>query len=213
MPAASLEKTIPLAVRRELGAFFSSSKLRTAALASDFFSPQVEKPILDPAMGGGDLLIEASSHLPADNDLAATLKLWGRLIHGRDTQPDFVRLAKARLLLTAVSRGAKISGNQEITLENVFPGIRAGDGLEALDADITTRHIIMNPPFTHWDVPDDIDWIGGSANAAAFFLAKAVERATTRNNAHSHPSGRHPDGVKIWTSPLAGRRPCLSDRG
>ena len=172
-----LRETIPLAVRRGLGAFFSSSKLRTAALAPSPFTPQLEKPILDPAMGGGDLLIEATRHLPADKDLATTLKMWGSLINGRDTQADFVRLARARLLLTAISRGARIIGDQEITLENIFPGVRVGDGLQALDTSTTTRHIIMNPPFTHWDVPDDIDWIGGNANAASLFLAKAVEHA------------------------------------
>ena len=105
-----LRQTVPLRVRRELGAFFSSSDLRTAALDPCHFDAGVGEPILDPAMGAGDLLIEATRQLSADYDLSTTLKSWGQVLHGRDIQPDFVRLAKARLILTAVSRGAMPRG-------------------------------------------------------------------------------------------------------
>ena len=172
-----LRQTVPLRVRRELGAFFSSSDLRTAALDPCHFDAGVGEPILDPAMGAGDLLIEATRQLSADYDLSTTLKSWGQVLHGRDIQPDFVRLAKARLILTAVSRGAMPRGDQEVTLGNVFPGIRVGDGLGLLDAGNATGHIIMNPPFTHRDAPDSIRWSGGRTNSAAIFLAKAVEGA------------------------------------
>ena len=172
-----LRETIPLQVRRELGAFFSGSKLRSAALVRGPSSPRVGQHILDPAMGAGDLLIEATHQLPADVDLAATLESWGGVLYGRDIHPDFVRLTKARLILAAVSRGAVPKGDHETTLENCFPGIQAGDGLELLDTDDTDGHIVMNPPFTHCDVPDGIDWTGGRTNSAAIFLARVVERA------------------------------------
>ena len=172
-----LRETIPLQVRRELGAFFSSSELRSAALVRGPSCPSIGQHILDPAMGAGDLLIEATHQLPADGDLVATLESWGRVLHGRDIHPDFVRLTRARLILAAVSRGAVSRGDHEATLENCFPEIRAGDGLELLDTGDTAGHIVMNPPFIHCDVPDSIDWTGGRTNSAAIFLAKVVERA------------------------------------
>ena len=172
-----LRETIPLQVRRELGAFFSSSELRSAALVRGPSCPSIGQHILDPAMGAGDLLIEATHQLPADGDLVATLESWGKVLYGRDLHPDFVRLTKARLILAAVSRGTVPGGDRDLTLENSFPGIQAGDGLKLLETWDTAGHIVMNPPFIHCDAPDDTDWTGGRTNSAAIFLAAVVKHA------------------------------------
>ena len=103
--AATLRETIPLPVRRARGAFFSSSGLRISALTSWPDGLDSGDRFLDPAVGAGDLLIEVARHLPVDQDLTQTLRRWGLLLHGRDVESAFVRLAKARLALLAVSRG------------------------------------------------------------------------------------------------------------
>ena len=103
---AALRRTIPLQMRREQGAFFSSSDLRATALQPPQEAIASLGTFLDPAVGAGDLLIEVARQFPVQQDLAETIRRWGLLLHGRDLQPMFVRLAKARLVLLAVARGA-----------------------------------------------------------------------------------------------------------
>ena len=172
-----LRETVPISARRELGAFFSSSDLRSTVLFSHRVHPRVTPPILDPAMGAGDLLIEAAQYLPVTRNLPETLRLWGRMLFGIDVEPNFVRLAKARLVLKAIARGSTRIGREKLQLGAIFPGIRVGNGLDLLDDGWTGGHIIMNPPFTHQPAPEHLKWSRGRTNTAAIFLAKAVEQA------------------------------------
>ena len=172
-----LRETVPIRARRELGAFFSSSDLRSTALSSHPVGHRITPPILDPAMGAGDLLIEAAHYLPVTPNLAETLGLWGQMLFGSDIEPNFVRLAKARLVLKAIARGSTNMGHESLQLSAVFPGIRVGDGLDLLDDGWTGGHIIMNPPFTHQPAPEHLQWSRGRTNTAAIFLAKAIEQA------------------------------------
>ena len=174
--SATLRETIPLRVRRERGTFFSSSDLRTAALAPWPNGTESSGPILDPSLGAGDLLIEAARRLPIDRDLTKTLRLWGRLLHGRDVEPTFVRLAKARLVLFAVERGATANIKNSTCLDDVLPEIKVGDGLDLLNRG-WLGHIVMNPPFTYDRAPADTSWASGRTSVAAMFLAAAVEGA------------------------------------
>ena len=127
-------------------------------------------------MGAGDLLIEVARHLPVDKDLTRTLGWWGDLLHGRDVEPDFVRLAKARLVLFAVSRGAVVNTHSSVELDEVLPGIQVGDGLDLLSSGWTGGHIAMNPPYTYAQAPDNVDWAQGRTSLAAIFLAASVQR-------------------------------------
>ena len=172
-----LRETIPLWIRRKRGAFFSNSGLRSAALPS---SPQgigVRGPILDPAVGAGDLLIEVARHLPIDKDLTRTLRQWGELLHGRDIEPAFVRLAKARLVLLAASRGATANSGISDQLDDVLPEIKVGDGLDLLNDGWFGGYIVMNPPFTYRCAPEGAAWASGRTSLAAIFLAKVIEYA------------------------------------
>lgn len=175
--AHELRETVPLDVRRKLGAFFSSSALRAAVVPSNPPETAAQASVLDPAVGAGDLLIEAARHMPVCESLEATLELWGQLLHGRDVQPEFVQLAKARLVLLAVSRGAALSCGNSIRLHETLPGVRVGDGLETLGQKENWGHILMNPPFAYHSVPDEAWWSSGRTNAAATFLARVVECA------------------------------------
>ena len=172
-----LRATVPLTVRRQNGAFFSGSNLRATALAVPGEWPEPSGPVLDPAIGAGDLLLEAATSLPVEEDLARTLLGWGELLYGRDVEPTFVRLAKARLVLLAASRGAIALGNTGLDLDDVLPGIAVGDGLDLLNEGWPTAHIAMNPPFTYGLAPEGTTWSQGRTSFAAIFLAAAVERA------------------------------------
>lgn len=176
--AVTLRETVPLKARRDRGAFFSSSALRAAALAACPEEGRADGPTLDPAVGAGDLLIEAAKALRVDQDLAETLRHWSDLLHGRDIDPAFVRLAKARLVLLAVDRGAVVIGDTPApTLPDVLPGIQVGDGLELLRRNPAAAHIVMNPPFTYGVAPPETQWASGRTSNAAMFLAAAVEAA------------------------------------
>ena len=174
---AALRKSIPLRIRREQGAFFSSSDLRATALQYCQDAIDSQASFLDPAVGGGDLLIEVARHLPVQQDLAGTLRHWGQVLHGRDLEPSFVRLAKARLVLLAVARGSVSEIKSTEGLEGVLPEIRVGDGLKLLANGWSGGHIVMNPPFTYRIASEDTGWASGRTSAAAIFLAAAVAGA------------------------------------
>ena len=172
-----LRESVPMRERKERGAFFSNSGLRVAALAPWYKVNGRAGTTLDPAVGAGDLLIEVAQRLPVHRDLRQTLKMWGHLLHGRDIEPAFVRLAKARLVLLAVSRGATANGVIDSPLDDLLPEIRVGDGLDLLNEGWSGEHIVMNPPFTYRRADDDAAWTRGRTNMAAMFLASAVESA------------------------------------
>lgn len=173
----ALRKIIPLRIRREQGAFFSSSDLRATALRPSLGAADQSASFLDPAVGGGDLLIEVARHLPVQLDLAGTLRHWGQILHGRDIEPGFVRLAKARLVLLAVARGSLAKSKITDGLEVLLPEIKVGDGLDLLTSGWSGEHIVMNPPFTYRMAPGDSSWASGRTSAAATFLAAAVAGA------------------------------------
>jgi len=173
----ALRRSIPIQIRREQGAFFSSSDLRTAALKQSQEAIDPLGPILDPAVGAGDLLIEVARHLPVERSLALTLRNWGRILHGRDLEPMFVRLAKARLVLLAVERGAVANPKDTDGLGEALPEIKVGDGLDLLACGWSGGHIVMNPPFTYRMASEETSWASGRTSVAAMFLAAAVAGA------------------------------------
>ena len=172
-----LRQTVPLQERRKLGAFFSGSDLRRTALPREVRGPMEPESVLDPAVGAGDLLLEAARNLPAHSNPLVTLQRWGSLLHGRDKEPDFVRLAKARLVLLAVSRGSPRPRSLNFRLDEALPEIRVGDGLDLLGNGWTGDHIVMNPPYAFSVASPGTDWSSGKTSLAATFLATAVEKA------------------------------------
>ena len=172
-----LRQTVPLTARRDRGAFFSGSDLRSAALGVWANGIEPLGPILDPAVGAGDLLIEAAKGLPVEQSLAHTLLQWGGLLYGRDVEPAFVRLSKARLVLLAAACGATAVDSTTLPLSDVLPGITVGDGLDLLHSNSTAAHIVMNPPFTYYLAPESVAWGSGRTSLAAMFLAAAIEGA------------------------------------
>ena len=115
--------------------------------------------------------------MPVSHDLVRTLQRWGLLLHGRDLEPAFVRLAKARLVMLAVSRGATMNSDTTTELDQFFPQIRVGDGLELLGSGWLGGHVVMNPPFTYHLADEGIAWASGRTNLAATFLAAFFENS------------------------------------
>ena len=134
------------------------------ALPRENLGPMGPESILDPAVGAGDLLLEAAWNLPAHSDPLVTLQWWSSLLHGRDKEPDFVRLAKARLVLLAVSRGSPKARSLNVRLDDAFPEIRVGDGLDLLRNGWTGNHIVMNPPYAFSVASSDADWSSGKTS-------------------------------------------------
>ena len=172
--SVKLRETVPLNSRKDLGAFFSGSTLRAAAIRRTPKQPWLGSMVFDPAMGAGDLLIEVARQMPLAESLEATLNSWGSTLHGRDVEPEFVRLAKARLILLAVSRGVVANSNVGIGLTDCFPGLLVGNGLDALSGERPWGHIVMNPPFAYHPAPPESLWSRGRTNLAATFLGKSV---------------------------------------
>ena len=105
--SAALRRVVPILERREMGAFFTPSSLATHGV--EFFGSSIpdDAVFIDMACGGGDLLIAVAQLLPIDPDLGRTLTMWGRRLIGFDLQEEFIRATKARLILTALARGAR----------------------------------------------------------------------------------------------------------
>ncbi|MSU58983.1 MAG: hypothetical protein EXS35_12590 [Pedosphaera sp.] len=173
--STELRRVVALKTRRQFGAFFTGSQLAEKFIACclAFAKGAV---IHDPSLGVGDLLLAAASRLPLRRTVSATLRQWGRQLTGTDLHPEFVRAAKARLILLARQRHG-VKASSVTSTSGFFPGIRVADGLTQFTAYERATHLFLNPPFGLVDAPPDCDWAGGRITAAAMFIATALERA------------------------------------
>jgi len=172
--STELRCVVSLKTRRRFGAFFTGSELASKFIAR---CPKLGTSALihDPSLGVGDLLLAAASRLPLRRTLNETLRQWGQQLTGTDLHSEFVRAAKARLILLARQRhGVKASG--VTSTSGFFPGIRVADGLMQFTAYKRATHLFLNPPFGLVNAPVDCDWAGGRITAAAIFVATALER-------------------------------------
>lgn len=174
---ASLElrRAVPIEVRREFGAFFTGSDLRTRLLScgSRVGSDSV---FYDPTCGMGDLLLAAAKMLPLGRTLQETLKTWGQQLSGTDLHPEFVEGAKTRLGLLARQRhqAERIAVDTSV---DYFPYIRVADALGEHAEFQRATCILMNPPFGAIPAPDNCKWGSGRISAAALFVTNILERA------------------------------------
>ena len=172
--AAELRNLVPLNVRRERGAFFTTSELRRKALSA---SPNGTSGdvYFDPACGAGDLLVEAAKGMPVFDSFESTVEHWSGRLLGCDVEPYFVEAAKLRLLLAAAYQsGQPILGRIP---SDVFPGLVVGDGLAQQPLANRSDHIVLNPPFGYVRAPNSATWARGRVSEAAVFLARLLEDA------------------------------------
>ena len=106
--AIELRRLVSLEDLRESGAFFTGNKLGRIAVSKKFASTINETSVfIDPACGGGDLLLSCTPYLPIFPDLTETLNHWQLNLVGVDLHSEFVEIAKLRLILKAITLGAK----------------------------------------------------------------------------------------------------------
>lgn len=167
-----LRNTVKLADLREISAFFTGEALAARLLSHVPFSTN---RYADPACGCGDLLLAASARLPIRPSLEQTLRAWNERLVGRDALDDFVRAARARLALAAMSRGAIPDRKRAGNLADLLTNIGHGDGRE-LDFAADTA-ILLNPPYGRVGAPTGCNWTSGLTTEAALFLDGAIDRA------------------------------------
>lgn len=167
-PSRALRRLVSLDVRRMNGAFFTTSKLRDGPFGNALPNRPSELAALDPSCGAGDLLLRWADRLPAQRSLQATLNSWTPLIHGIDRRTDFVRLARARLVLAAALR-SQVTGKTK-PLEEQLPNLTVGDGLSRLREGDLPTWVLQNPPFGMSPVPEWFASGSGLVSQAAVFL-------------------------------------------
>jgi hypothetical protein len=174
-PQQELRARVAATIRKQHGAFFTGSTLSSAALSH---IPRRELKlaiILDPACGAGDLLVACAKQLDVRATLDETLLAWTTQLHGFDLHQEFIRAAKLRIILTALLRGARPTG--DIRIDEVLTNVRIGDGLKEEHPSAT--HILTNPPFHYLSTPTECTWTSGIVSAAAVFFERWT-RATAR---------------------------------
>jgi hypothetical protein len=176
-PGKELRRVVPIAQLRRHGAFFTGSKLAAKAVQSTLSRLSTSSMIADFSCGAGDLLVACSAYLPLESSLSQTVVEWGKRLIGRDLQPEFVRAAKARLVLAAIQRGVLPRDGKLFEHADSFPDIRIGCGRADAPSLRACSHIVINPPFTMVEAPVDCDWAGGSVNGAALFVETCLRHA------------------------------------
>jgi hypothetical protein len=167
-----LRARVTLEARREQGAFFTGQKLAARVVSAALVE---DRPIMDPAVGAGDLLLAAANHLPLAGSVGATLRGWGRRLHGSDLEEAYVRATRIRLALLAAHRLGTRTYLREDRLAELLPYIRVGDGQNLT---IPKRSlVVLNPPFGSVAAPDGLKWASGRVSRAAIFTAAVIEHA------------------------------------
>ncbi len=169
-PGQALRENIDLYTRKSTGAFFSGASLSDELVGTFGEAIDDSSRILDPACGSGDLLLACSRRLPIETSLPETLEAWGARLFGLDLYPEFVRAARARLILAAAVRGRWNVAAELTDTKSWFPGLRVGDGLAISPDCASATHIVLNPPFNLIQTPQGLKWSSGQVSAAAVFV-------------------------------------------
>jgi hypothetical protein len=159
-----------------MGAFFTGATLAQQAIPRLRAKPR-RIVLFDPACGVGDLLLAAARLLPVRNSLQATLDHWGAQLAGCDTNQEFVRAAKSRLVLLARQRAVPVGGVEKLHLQSLFPLIRVNDGLTAIDQYVAATWIVLNPPYGYVNAPEECRWASGKLTAAAVFFEACLQHS------------------------------------
>lgn len=163
------------AQRKRQGVFFTPDELAKLAV-SKMDSLSTNCAIFDPACGTGNLLVEVADRFDASGSLSDCLVRWNKKIYGLDINQEFICLAKKKIVCLAISKGALPTGG--ITLAEallLLSNIKVGDFLvEYQSYKGVVSDVVMNPPFCPVDTPAGIKWTSGKSNAAALFMAYAI---------------------------------------
>ena len=170
-PAQELRRAAKYPWLRQQGAYFTGPGMASKLAGTLGLDPNSHQVYFDPTCGAGDLLLAIAKSLPIGTTLTSTLAEWGQCLAGYDISPDFVRLAKARLVLLAAKRCQVHPRDESVVLAHTFPKILEGNFLSRAQS---AARIIMNPPFGYTTAPNGCPWAQGRVNAAAVFTEKAI---------------------------------------
>ena len=176
-PGERLRKLVTLPIRRDVGAFFTGQAMADQALRPYVPTLSERSIIHDPACGVADLLMACARRLPLQHDLVATVANWGEQLRGIDIHPEFIRAAKARLVLLAITRGVPAGGQSLPPLTQTFPHLRVANAFDDLTTS-SASHIVLNPPYCKMPAPADCAWGSGKISQAALFLDRCLTDAT-----------------------------------
>jgi hypothetical protein len=166
--AAVLRAEVPLRTRRRYGAFFTGGDLSARSIAPLISTLAAGPRCLDPACGAGDLLLACAQHFPLGRDLDSTLRLWSDLLSGLDIHPEFIRAARARLILAASTR-RRWRKPASARPDRLFHRVAIGDALQATGEYGQSNVIVVNPPFYATAAPTGCSWSSGLVSMAAVF--------------------------------------------
>jgi hypothetical protein len=177
--ARQFRSYVPLKTRRRSGAFFTGRKLARRLSREALCDICPDALIADPACGTGDLLLAAAAELPTGSNLTETLEIWGNRLMGFDIQEHFIRAAKSRLLLLAISKSPRIGRVSVCDFNDIFPLVYQCDFL-ACPGDISkASHILINPPYNQVMAPLECTWGNRKISAAALFMDACISNAAT----------------------------------
>ncbi|HWX18481.1 MAG TPA: hypothetical protein VN578_01120 [Candidatus Binatia bacterium] len=167
------------AIRRS-GAYFTGQQLADLAL-SPLTRRQtlLKRPIYDPTCGAGDLLLRWAGDLPISADLRETVERWEPLLRGHDIFPEFLGVAKRRLVLKAIVRGACLGGGRPLKMDRLFRRLREGDAQAERQHD-QLMTLAMNPPFSMVLAADGCEWGSGKVSLAAVLFETCLKRAAAK---------------------------------
>lgn len=167
-----LRASVDLAYLRETGAFFTGERLAGRAV-SLVPSGELAGRVVDPACGCGDLLLAAAWQLPIAAGLEETLTSWGEVLHGADLEVEFVEVARQRLTLLALLRGARPRGGA-LNFAAFLPGIVQADG-RTFKALKEASCVLLNPPYGQVVAPKGCPYALGRTTAAALWTADVLK--------------------------------------
>ena len=174
-PGQMLRRERECSQLRQQGAYFTSTKMATKLANALAVDPDSRHVYFDPTCGAGDLLLAVAKKLPVANTLQRTLADWEQCLAGCDISPEFVRLAKARLVLLAAKRCRVLPSDESVVLSSTFPKIVEADFLSLSRRPHRADVVIMNPPFGYTRAPDECEWAQGRVSAAAMFAERAIQ--------------------------------------
>jgi hypothetical protein len=175
-PGERLRKLVTLPARRSSGAFFTGQVMADRALGPYLPTLSDRSVVYDPASGVGDLLLACARRLPLQSDLSTTVAAWGKQLRGLDIHPEFVRAAKARLVLLAIERGVPKGVRPLPPLDQTFPHLKVANALDEMAA-ASASHIVLNPPYCRVPALADCTWGAGKVSQAALFLDRCLDEA------------------------------------
>ena len=176
-PANVLRRAENSAPLRRQGAYFTASAMATTVANTLAIKADSRHTYLDPTSGAGDLLLAVAKKLPIRQTLSCTIATWGERLAGFEISPEFVRAAKARLVLLAARRCRVRPPVAGFELRTAFPRIVEADFFSNSTAARLADVVIMNPPFGYTDARDDCTWASGRVNAAASFFETVIHNS------------------------------------